>query len=67
MFLLWCLDNDKKALENKPKIETQSIIGEGIVIVEDCEYFRIKTYRGYDIFLHKGNCKNLIHYCKCSK
>lgn len=37
-----------------------------IVIVEGCEYM-YKEGVGYKSFVHKGNCKNEIHKCNCSK
>ena len=41
------------------KIDTNNVI-----VVEGCEYFVIAAYGSYT-FLHKGNCSNPIHYCKC--
>ena len=69
MIMIWCIGNDKKRLENKPKIETQSSPYQrinlpsggyiNVITVEGCEYFVGNTLG------HKGNCKNLIHSCKC--
>lgn len=37
----------------------------GTVTIDGCEYLKEKD-RYYYIYVHKGNCKNPIHKCKCS-
>jgi hypothetical protein len=47
---------------NDPKIkgETVGLRGLKIVVIEECEYFQMRTHN-YDIITHKGNCRNPIH------
>jgi hypothetical protein len=40
------------------------INSKNVIVVEGCEYFVIAAY-GSNTYLHKGNCSNPIHYCKC--
>lgn len=33
-----------------------------VIVIEGCEYLRMRTSNGYYVLTHKGNCKNPIHY-----
>lgn len=37
---------------------------EGITVFEGCEYLSHRTYMGYMVHTHKGNCTNSIHIYK---
>ena len=57
---------------NKYKEDIQPVSGngypyniKGIVTIEGCEYLKERVDGCY-IYIHKGNCKNSIHKCKCS-
>lgn len=68
LFFVYCLGNDKKAIENKsPRELDLSFNGSRVVTFEGCEYIEFTTSPGWRGYIHKGNCKNPIHYCKCSE
>lgn len=57
----------KQSMENKNGEDMKircKIDSENVIVVEGCEYFVIAAYGSYT-YLHKGNCSNPIHYCKC--
>jgi len=67
--IIFCSCNQRQS--DKYKENIQPIIGngypyniKGIIIIDGCEYFKERT-EGYYIYVHKGNCKNPIHKCKC--
>jgi prepilin-type N-terminal cleavage/methylation domain-containing protein len=67
------IPNIKRAMKNKEYREhhngqnppvTKVVIPDGkieVVTIEGCEYFYQRTYYGYHVLTHKGNCKNPIH------
>lgn len=47
-----------------PELKQEEDFSFPIITSEGCEYFKEQTYAGYYIYIHKGNCKNPIHYFK---
>lgn len=68
VFMFGCGNSDqqkynviKTGTETTPPIFSIDLQIVGETTIQGCEYFVIQTY-GYEILVHKGNCKNPIHH-----
>jgi hypothetical protein len=46
-----------------PKV-TNKVSGVQITTIDGCEYIINRTYYGFNVYTHKGNCTNSIHWTK---
>lgn len=61
LIFLSCEDPHKPDYSKKQLGETGVHVN-GTISIEGCEYLVVGTYYNYSTLVHKGNCKNPIHY-----